>query len=376
MVSIEQKVLACSTALNPDTHQIERLRSLMPLVKDVQNLIHMAVNEGLVCLLYKNLRKSGMLDTLDPEDRERLQSLYYRNLHFNLRLFNDLKAVLKRVNQEKIKVVILQGTVLLQQIYGGLDLRGLTDIDLWVLEESYPRLIEILTDMGYKKDPLSHNLYQRGSTVFDIHTHLLWSQRIKSRSLLINKDQDHIYRDIKKIEIEGQKAFSLSPSDQVLHLSLHALKHNVISLIWLVDLRLIFLDWKIPDWLKLLDRARDLGLEKSLSYILYLLQHLFDFYPPSEIQQTLKKRRLRFLERIALKQRIEKGFLPTWAPFILFYSGKGFWKSFSLIFETLFPRPEILRQVFTDPPDLKAPQLYWRRMIQILSKVRIALKGF
>lgn len=349
---------------------------MLPLVKDVPHLIDTAENEGLVYLLYRNLQKSELLETLDSGDRKRLRSLYYRNIHFNLKLLKDLKAVLKRVNREKIQVVILQGTVLLQQIYGDPGLRHLSDIDLWVLEESYPCLIDILTDMGYKKDPLFHNIYKRGSTTFDVHTHLLWSERIKSRSLLINKNQNHIYREIKKIEIEGQEAFCLSPSDQVLHLSLHALKHNVNSLIWLVDIKLLFTKWKIPDWLNLLDRARDLGQEKTLSCILYLLQHLFDFYPPLEIHQTLEKRKLHFLEKKALRQRMEKGFLPTWAPVILFYSGKGLGKRFSLIFETLFPRPEILRQVFTDPPDLKVRQLYWRRIIQLLSKVRISLKGF
>lgn len=376
MDSIEQKILTCSTALNPDAHQIQRLRSLMPLVKDVPHLIDTAENEGLACLLYKNLQKSGLLETFDSKDSERLRSLYYRNVHFNLKLLNDLKEVLKRVNQEKIQVVILQGTVLVHQIYGDPGLRGLTDIDLWVLGESYSGLINILTDMGYIKDHLFHNIYKRGSTTFDIHTHLLWSDRIKSRSLLMNKNQDHIYREIKKIEIEGEKAFSLSPSDQVLHMSLHALKHNMNSLIWLVDLKLLFTKWKMPDWLKLLDRARDLGQEKTLSYILYLLQHLFHFYPPLEIQETLKKRKLHFLERKALRQRRERGFLPTWAPLVLFYSGKGLWKRFSLIFETWFPRPEILRQVFTDPPDLKVRQLYRMRIIQLLTKIRISLKGF
>jgi hypothetical protein len=302
MDSIEQKVLACSTVLSPDANQVQRLRSLMPLVNDVPNLIDLAENEGLACLLYKNLEKSELLETLDSRDRKRLQTLYYRNVHYNLKLLKDLQAVLKRMNQEKIPVVILQGIVLLQQIYGDPGLRYLSDIDLWVLKESYPHLISILTDMGYKKEPLFPELYKKGSTTFDIHTHLLWSDRIKSRSLLMNKDQDHIYREINKIEIEGQEAFCLSPSDQVLHLSLHALKHNVSSLIWLVDIKLLCTNWKISDWHNLLNRARDLGQEKTLSYILYLLLHLFDFYPPLEIQQILNKRKLNFMERKALKQ--------------------------------------------------------------------------
>ena len=82
MNSIEQKILACSTELNPDPSQQLRMRHLMSRDMDVDHLINMAIDEGLAGLLYKNLMKSGMLETLGHKQRKRLQSIYYRGLYY------------------------------------------------------------------------------------------------------------------------------------------------------------------------------------------------------------------------------------------------------------------------------------------------------
>jgi hypothetical protein len=58
--------------------------------------------------------------------------------------------------------------------------------------------------------------------------------------------------------------------------------------------------------------------------------------------------------------------LPEWCQIILLPAGKGFGKRMAFIFETLFPRPQILRQVFAGSPDLKTWQLYWKRSLQLM----------
>jgi hypothetical protein len=135
MTSVEKKILACSTELNPDLRQQQRMRHLMSHDMDVDHLIDIATKEGLAGLLYKNLMKSGVLENLDHKQRKGLQSIYYQAVRFNLQLIHELKEVLHLVNQKKIQVVLLQGIALVQQIYDDIGLRPMTDIDLWVLEE-------------------------------------------------------------------------------------------------------------------------------------------------------------------------------------------------------------------------------------------------
>jgi len=55
----------------------------------------------------------------------------------------------------------------------------------------------------------------------------------------------------------------------------------------------------------------------------------------------------------------------------LFTAGRGFWKSTAFVFESLFPRPEILRQVFASASHLKVWQLYLKRALQLVSQAKL-----
>jgi len=364
------KILTCATDVNPDPCRQQRIRRLVSFDVDFDFLINVAIREGLAGLLYKNLKTSGLLGTLSQKQRERLQSLYYRTVIFNLKLFHDLKEILQMLNRKKIKVVLLQGAALFPQVYGDIGLRPMTDIDFWVLKKDYPGLISVLSSQGYERDPIYPNTFRKGSTTFDFHMHILWADRIRAHKFLLAKSQECIYKETRIIHFEGQKALCLSPYDQILYLSLHALKHNVDRLIWLVDIKNILTSWKRPDWAGLINRTRELGQEKTISFIFFLLLHMFDFKLPPEAWRLMEKKRLNFLERKVLWRRIKKDSLPVWSPLVLFSSGKGLRKSFSLVFETLFPRPEILRQVFEDTPNRKVWQLYGMRILQLLGMIR------
>jgi len=374
MTSIEQEVLISATELHADSCLEEKLRKLMPLVADVDSLIEMAIKEGLAGLFYKNLLKSGMLHVLGREQRRTLQSFYYNTLRFNLKLIHDLKQILFKMNQKRIEIVLLQGIILLKQVYDDPGVRPMTDIDAWILKKDYARLISILKDSGYQKDPLYPGTFRRNQTTLDIHTDLLWADRIRSRTLLLAGGQEGIYEQSRIIDFEGEKARCLDRYDQVLYLSLHALKHNVGSLIGLVDIKNLVKEWKDSDWEALLNRCESLGQERPVFYILFLLHHLLGFRKPLKNRQVPGIGRLRLLEKRALGQKIEKGSLPLWAPFLLLSPGRGLKNRFLFMLESLFPRPEILRQVFAHSPDLKVWQLYCMRVLQLLSKLIAPLK--
>lgn len=369
MISIEQKILTCAMEPDPDSSQKQKLRQLMSHDIDADRLIHTAVKEGLAGLLYKSLMKSGALETFEHNQRERLQSLYYRTVVLNQKLIQDLKEVLFLLNQEGIHVVLLQGIALLQEVYDDIGLRPMTDIDLWVLREDYHGLVNVLGSRGYQRDPVYPNTFRKGTTIFDFHTHILWADRIRAYRLILAKDQDYIYRDTRVINFEGQEARCLSKYDQVLYLSLHALKHYVEKLIWLVDIKKLIAGWKETDWTAFMKRAKELGQEKAISYIFFLF-HLYDINLPAEARKLLDRKKLHFLEKKVLRERIKRDSLPLWSPPLFFSSGKGLHRSLPFVLETLFPRPEILRQVFEGSPDQKIWQLYCKRTLQLLGLIR------
>jgi hypothetical protein len=373
MTSTEQKILACSTELNPDSNQQEKMRQLMSHDVDVDQLINLAYREGMAGLLYKNLMKSGVLENLGHEQRERLQTLYYQTVLSNLKLIQDLKEILHLLDKKKIRIVLLQGIALLQPIYDDIGLRPLTDIDLWVLPKDYGSLISILGSQGYERDHLYPNTFRKGSTIFDLHTQILWADRIKASKMLLAKSQEDIYYETQAADFEGQEVLCLSQYDQVLFLGLHALKHNVSRLVWIADIKSLLADWKSSDWEALINRAGELGQEKTLVYIIFLLR-LFDFRLPQEARQLLERKRLGFLEKKTLEERIKRDSLPLWSPLLLISSRKGLKARFSFILETLFPRPEILRQVFPDSADRKVWVLYLKRIVQLFGFIKESLK--
>jgi hypothetical protein len=368
MKNLEDKTLALAAALDPSTPGKE-------LLSLDSGLIEQAMREGVAGILYKSLLASGRFESLAQDHREILQAFYYQTLRMNLRLLRALRQVLSQANQKGIAVAVLQGMGLLNDPYEDIGLRPMTDIDLWVSRKDYEKIVQILGALGYERDAVYPSTFKRGSVLFDIHTHILWADRIRARKLLLGKSEEHLIKEVRAIEIDGEKALCMSPYDQVLYLSLHAFKHRVERLIWLVDIKRILERWNAADWERLARRAEELGQSRTLTYILFLLEQVFHVRISPDALKLLQKRRLGALERKILRQRVTKGSLPLWGPVILFSSRLGPGQRLAFFFENLFPRTDVLRQVFPSPPSLKPWQLYGKRVFQLLEMLLRAIRS-
>ena len=368
MKDMKETTLALAAALNPSTPGKD-------LVLFDSRLIEQAMREGVAGILYKSLLGSGRFETLDQVHRETLQAYYYQTIRMNLRLMHALKQVLFQANQRGLALVVLQGMDLLNGPYEDVGLRPMTDIDLWVSKKGYEELVRILGTLGYERDAVYSSTFKQGSILFDIHTHILWADRIRARKLLLGTSEEPLVKEVRAIEIEGEKALCLNPYDQVLYLSLHAFKHRVEKLIWLVDIKRILERWNGADWERLVRRAEDLGQSKMLRGIFFLLEQILHFMIPRDSLKLLQRRGLSPLEKKILQERVKKGSLPHWGPVLLFSSHLGPGPRLAFLVENLFPRTEVLRQVFPSPPGLKPWQLYGKRALQLLGMLRKALKG-
>lgn len=373
MKSVPQEIVSLfgSAAIAP--RDKFRLIDFLSSKESADLLVRMALNEGLAGILYKDLLNAGAFEALASEHRQTLQSCYYRTLKFNLTRIHDLKQILTRTSRCNIQPVVIQGVDLLLQVYHDIGLRPVSDIDLWVLDTDFQEFTKILHGLNYVQDPLYPLTFKKGSTTLDLHRHLLWADRIKARQHLLSKDQNHIYQDTRLIEVDGLMVRCLGRYDRIIYLGLHLLKHNAERLIWLVDVKKLLSDWTAKDWERLLNRAREMGQEKCVAYICFLLKLLFRFSRPEQLCPQLKKIRLNSLEKKLLTLRKKKS-LPEWSTLILFSSGKGLVKGMSFFMETLFPRAEILRQVFSDHSGSSIPRLYAKRTRQLFLMLINAIK--
>ena len=370
MQSIEYQILLAASDVSPGGDLKGKLSGMMTREFDQDRLVDMAIKEGMAGLLYKNLKKAGVLGYLGHQQIRHLQSAYYLTVRFNLGLIHDLKEVLQQLNKKNLKVVLLQGIHLLPQIYKDIGLRPLTDIDLWVLPETRDAVDGVLTRLGFEKHRRYRNVFKKGSTIIDLNTHIFWADRIKSRRMLLKTGQEDLFRNCRTMDFEGVPAYGLSRVDQIIYLSLHTIKHYADRLIWLVDLKKLLEGWRPADWDLLVTRCNELEQRNAVNYIVQLLTQLFGLEAPIHVRESLDVNRLNRLERRILENRLNGRPLPAWSPLILFTSGKGFWEKAVFIFESLFPRPEILRQVFSDKSDLKLWQLYLKRAVQLVAHVK------
>ena len=370
MPSIEYQILLAASHINPDESQRAHLRSLVGREFDQDLLIELAKKEGMMGLLYKSLKKAGVLGFFSHRQMQELQSAYYRTVQHNLKIVHDLKEILGRSNERAVRVVLLQGVALLEKIYKDIGLRPLTDIDLWVLPEKRDAFDDVMIQLGYQRDRLYPNTFKKGSTIVDINSHILWADRIRSRGHLLAKSQYDLYDSNEILDFDGEPAGYLDALDLVLYLSLHAFKHCAGRLIWLVDIKHLINRWQTSHWRAIFDRAADWGQVNILRDMLYLLHRLFNIKLPADMKMTVEGNSLTWPERVILQRRLNGSPLQDWAPLLLFTSGKGLSARASFIFESFFPRPQVLRQVFCTTQDFKTWQLYLKRAFQLVGMVK------
>jgi len=370
MISKEHKILACAGQPEPDAHTLQKIRGYMSTVIDADYLIDLAVKEGMAGFLYRSLLKAGLLETFNPHHKQRLYTTYYLTIRHNLKLIHALNEIIKPLMQKQVQVILMQGISLLHQVYRDIGLRPMNDMDIWVLPNQYTDLVDCLLSLDFEKNKIYDDTYSKGEVVLDIHTHILGGDRIQSRDLLIDLNQEEIFQDARPINIENTAALCLNPSDQFLYLSWHAIKHNLERLIWLADIKSLVAEWDPSGWKALVTRAEQLGQQTTLLYMLYILTHIFKLKLPAEISAYLQAWKPTAFERRILDRRISGGSIPTWSQLVLISAGKGLRQRLSFVRETLFPRPKILRQVFPSPAKLSDRQLYLKRVRQILGSFK------
>jgi hypothetical protein len=244
-------------------------------------------------------------------------------------------------------------------------LRPLSDIDLWVLPRNRERLLTVLARLGFEEPPLTPGVLHRGAVLVDVHTHLDWAERIQATRFLFALDPEQIQCSCRRVTWDGLNLLCLGGHDQVIFLMVHAVKHNLERLIWLADIQRLTAAWQASDWVGLRQRARQLGQTRVPAVLGYLRQELFGMQTPAAATAGLE---LSAGQRYLLRMR-KRGPLPKWSSLTLLSAGNRV-RQLEFALESMFPRPEILRQVFTDRDDLGDWQLYGLRVRQLLGMMR------
>jgi hypothetical protein len=213
--------------------QSYRLGELVKAVADWDYFGFLANEHGVAALIYHNLEELGFLNSLPGNVVTALKNSLMLSLGRNTFHEETISEVLRLLNNENIKVVLLKGMVLELEVYGNSGLRQMTDVDILLDHGHYKRARDILIENGYKSLPVKSvfhkpiiawsgkhlpSLLKNGASI-DMHLELFGGKKNILTSLLMENSYD--------ITINGQKAHIPQPQLLFLYLVKHLYLHEI-----------------------------------------------------------------------------------------------------------------------------------------------------
>lgn len=310
-------------------------------------VIDKAIEEGLAPFLYFHCRNLGILTNLPKSSRKLLARIYAETSLINqhmMKVLEDLREFLKKY---KVPVIVLKGAALLELVYSDIGLRPMEDIDLMVRPENLDDMRKILKDMGFSSNQFYPNTYKRGIISIDLHTDFLSTHRIRSRREIMNIQYEDVWTRAISLRDNHSSLFRLSLYDNLISLSSHLLKHGFRRLIWFVDIKeSIERNREKIDWSDLIQYFRGVRADRVLLYFLLLAKHLLEMNVPDHVLNSLGKNNLSAFEKYVLRLRLVNAPLGLTTEILWLFQIRGWGKRIQFIAENIFPKKEIMNQIF------------------------------
>jgi hypothetical protein len=281
-----------------DEH-IRKIRALIPLVVDWDYFRFLANAHGVAALACHNLEKNGLLKSIPGEVVTFLRGALMISLSRNAFNIESMGEVLRLLNAENIKTVLLKGLALENIVYGNEGLRQMSDVDILIAREECIKARNILLSKGFISLPVKSVLHQfiiadagkhlpslikNGASV-EIH-HDLFGGR---RGVLTRMLYDNSYL----IELKGEKAYIPQPQIFFLYLVKHLWLHemnNESQLRLYTDL--VVMIEKFPEEIinyDLLKYASEAGMSEILACRLGPLRDLWEIVFPAWVNDFIDR---------------------------------------------------------------------------------------
>lgn len=349
--------------------------------KDVpwDHVVMLASMQGVDGFVYDHIYHEGLLNVLPYHISNQLEDNYHKNRERAIRIINEARVLSSNLQQARIPVVALQGLSLINTLYSDFGLRPLGDIDLMVKPDDKKRLKELLYHKGYGIPyPPYPDLLLKDDILIDLHTHILNMDRIRSRRYLFREDLSPMWERSKPFFDQPYGLLSPDPHDNIIALAAHALKHSYSRLIWIADIHECLLKWtgNTDRWKAFVERTLFWHQERSILYALILVENIFRMKIPFWVKRRLGIEKLGLLERHLIRLKI-RGFSSDELCIVLWlFHIKGFRKKMEFIKETIFPKDDIISQIFEKDTRKSKASLYAKRVGQVLTLIINDLQQF
>lgn len=232
-ISNEEKFLIGLCRLKFTEEQLKKFRDLSALIADWNLFTSLANSHGVAALVYSNLEKYKLLKDIPEEVVSLLRAALMKSVSLNAFHTEAMGEVLRLLNENYIRTVLLKGLALENTVYGNAGLRQMSDVDILIAREQCIKARNILAGNGYVSLPVKSvfhkliitsagkhlpSLIKDGASV-EIH-HELFGDRKKTLTRMF-------YDSSYKITIKGEKAFIPRPQIFFLYLVRHLHIHEM-----------------------------------------------------------------------------------------------------------------------------------------------------
>jgi len=345
------RFLRCVSRLHLKEDDIYRVTAFLSKSIPWGELVERAEEEGVSGLLLHHLRHPKVVNPPPENILGHLKAIDLQTTRTTLAMVAELKRLSEWMILAGIQAIVLQGMSLIK-LYRDPGLRPLSDIDLMVRPIHKPKFKKMLLEAGYcNVAEVYPDIFYRDGICIDIHSHILNLDRIESRRYLFAQDMEPMWE--RAIPYFGwtKNLMVLDPFDNFIALAAHALKHSYASLIWLVDLRelLIRLTGRPDGWEKIVERTYFWKQQKVILYTLLLMEGMLHHDNiPGWVYSDLGILQLSLAERYLIRLKIRGFSSERYCNALWLFIIPGVRYKLKFIHEALFPRDEIMTQIFLD----------------------------
>jgi hypothetical protein len=220
----EESLLLELCRLEFSAERLNEIGSLIAGITDWNYFMKLVNAHGVAALAWYNIEKHGLLSGVPEDVVLFLKGAFMRSLSRNVFNAESMGEVLRLLNAENIKTIILKGLALENSVYGNSGLRQMSDVDILINREECIKARKILISNGYVSLPVKSffheliiayygkhlpSLIKNGASI-EIH-HELFGERNNELTKML-------YDTSYEVELKGEKAWF--PRSQIFFLYL------------------------------------------------------------------------------------------------------------------------------------------------------------
>jgi hypothetical protein len=345
-----------------------------PLDRLPPGLVPFAAAKGSLGPLVRSLCQWGHMGLVPEREKKRAEISLVRARMGAAAMRAELGRVLSACAREGIDVVLFKGHDLINTCYHDDAIRPVTDADLLVKRDEYPKLTRVLLDAGYRAPEGEGTcVWSRGGLIVDVHFEFVSDVRNRMSVHLPRIPSVDIFKDALRREIGGAPYLSPDPGHSLIITALHALTHSYLMDYWFLDAGVLIIAGGGTSFVeRCLATAEEYRLGSVVGLLFWAIDDLFAFPADHSLPGGYRPPApVRWLIRAAAKSTRYLYF----GDLLLGLSVDGRQKKMYYYKEMAFPRRDIIvREAGIEGGGAVRPYLV-RSAYLVKSGIRILLRG-